>query len=73
MKPNTIFIPHEITDEGSLPKVFGRYGVINKAHLITNALMDLTELTKDNWREYYDYWLEEKEVPTSINALIQHL
>ena len=69
MKPNTIYIPHEITDEGSLPKVEGWYFVFWEESAMGNACTSkdkyyFIDSYKEYWIEWFTFWLEEKEVPT---------
>ena len=69
MKPNTIYIPHEITDEGSLPKVEGWYFVFWDESAMGNACTSkdkyyFIDSYKEYWIKWFTFWLEEKELPS---------
>ena len=60
---NTIFIKHPITDENSLPKEEGWYIARGKDNKIYRQVNYHDQL-KHHWFNYYDYWLEEKPLPS---------
>lgn len=64
---NTIFIPHQITDENSLPKVEGVYFALVKhgrQKLKISIYFKKNEAESFYWINSVIWWLEERELPS---------